>query len=281
MQDIFNKLELRPFSYEEDAESVADMHCCAEVLEGYWFDKAETCKMHSKIVVRSLGSSWVLAYSTVIFAHADLIKQTNGEMSVIALRIHENYRYPQVVQALLQGLKREAKKRNASAMLVFADNTQVDEAMKMLAIKPDRTYRYVNVSSAQTAKQLRAERVILHRDDVDSMDVFPLLGTPYPPPFLLQKAFYGADYTVFSHEKPAVFNIFLKNDTFLACHDGREWYVFKKGDFKVEKETVPALLATLAAQNQGQILLTENAIEISGAVPTNDKVYNDYFIPLD
>ena len=41
------------------------------------------------------------------------------------------------------------------------------------------------------------------------------------------------------------------------------------------------MLATLAAQNQGQILLTENAIEISGAVPTNDKVYNDYFIPLD
>ena len=66
----------------------------------------------------------------------------------------------------------------------------------MLAIKPDRTYRYVNVSSGQTAKQLRAERVILHRDDVDSMDIFPLLGTPYPPPFLLQKAFYGADYTV-------------------------------------------------------------------------------------
>ena len=65
MQDIFNKLELRPFSYEEDAESVADMHCCAEVLEGYWFDKAETCKMHSKIVEKS-RFFLVLAYSTVI-----------------------------------------------------------------------------------------------------------------------------------------------------------------------------------------------------------------------
>jgi hypothetical protein len=119
MQDIFNKLELRPFSYEEDAESVADMHCCAEVLEGYWFDKAETCKMHSKIVVRSLGSSWVLAYSTVIFAHADLIKQTNGEISVIALRIHENYRYPQVVQALLSRVKTRSKKKKRLSFACF------------------------------------------------------------------------------------------------------------------------------------------------------------------
>ncbi|MDD3002096.1 MAG: hypothetical protein PHF29_10115 [Candidatus Riflebacteria bacterium] len=281
MQDIFNRLELRPFSYEEDAESVADMHCCAEVLEGYWFDKAETCKMHSKIVVRSPGSSWVLAYSSVVFAHADLIKQTNGEMSVIALRIHENYRYPQVAHALIQGLKREAKKRDASALVVFADNPQVDEVMKMIAIKPDRNYRYVNVSSGEAAKQLRAERVILHRDDVDSMDIHPLLGIPYPPAFLLQKAFFGADYAVFSHEKPTVFNIFQKNNNFLACHDGREWYVFKKGDFKVEKETISSLLTTLAAQKQGQILLSENAIALSGAVPTNDKAYNDYFIPLD
>ena len=75
MQEIFNQLQFRAFEYEEDAESVTDMHCCAETLEGSWFDKTETCKMHAKIVARVPGSSWAVAYNTVIFAHADLVTQ--------------------------------------------------------------------------------------------------------------------------------------------------------------------------------------------------------------
>ena len=117
MQEIFNQLQFRAFEYEEDAESVTDMHCCAETLEGSWFDKTETCKMHAKIVARVPGSSWAVAYNTVIFAHADLVKMPNGEAHVIYWRIHESYTYPEVAKILLDGLKMEAKKRECSHLI--------------------------------------------------------------------------------------------------------------------------------------------------------------------
>ena len=129
MHEIFNNLKFRPFSYEEDAEGVADMHCCAEVLEGSWFDRSETSRMHSKVVVRCPGSSWVLSYSTVIFAHVDLIKTIDNTAIAIAWRIHENYRFPQVVRLLLDGLSEQARKRECSGILIFADNIKVEEEL--------------------------------------------------------------------------------------------------------------------------------------------------------
>ena len=280
MQEIFKKLEFRPFSYEEDPEAVADMHCCAEILEGSWFDRSDTCRMHAQIVVRSPGSTWVLAYGSVIFAHADLVKLPTGEASIICWRIHENYRHPQVVRRLIEGLTQQAKKRECSGMIIFAERNQVREELEMIGMKPDRNYHYVDASAAETRKVLRSERVVLHPDEIPGLNLFPFLGTPLPPGYLLQRAFLGADYTVFRHSKPATFDIFHKDRTYLACHDGREWYIFKKGDFKPEKEVISSVLKTVAAQLPGRILLSEKACEAAELIPINDGVYHDYFSAL-
>ncbi len=280
MQEIFRQLEFRPFSYEEDAESVTDMHCCAEVLEGSWFDKTETCKMHSKIVVRTPGSSWAVAYNTVIFAHADLVKQPNGEASVIYWRIHENYTYPEVAKILLDGLKREAQKRECSNLIIFADSPQVDKNLTSIGLKPDRKYMYIDPSEVEAGKILRYERVVIHENDVPQLQLKPFLGLPLPPDYLMQRAYLGADYAVFRHTKPQTFEIYCKKQTFLACHDGREWFVFKKGDFKVEPDMVPSVLKTISTLIYGNIMLSERAIELAELTPTNDVYYNDYCIPL-
>lgn len=280
MQEIFKKLEFRAFSYEEDPESVADMHCCAETLEGSWFDRSDTCKMHAKIVVRSPGSSWVLAYGGVIFAHADMIKLPTGEASVIAWRIHENYRYPQVVRQLHEGLAREARKRECSGMILFADRAQTDEELSMLGMQPDRRYHYVDVSAAEHGKVLRHERVVLHPDDIAGLNLFPFLGIPLPPSYFLHRAYLGADYAVFRHVKPATHEFFHKGNTFLACHDGREWCIFKKGDFKPDKDVISSVLKTAASLQPGRILLSEKACEAAEMIPINDGVYHDYFSAL-
>ena len=46
--------------------------------------------MHAKIVARVPGSSWCVAYNTVIFAHADLVKMPNGEAQVIYDKVEGN-----------------------------------------------------------------------------------------------------------------------------------------------------------------------------------------------
>jgi hypothetical protein len=284
MQEIFNKLEFRPFSYEEDPEAIADMHCSSETLEGYWFDRAETCKMHSKIVVKCPGSDWVLAYYTVVFAHVSLVKMNEEEICAISLRVHENYRYPQVMRALIDGIKREAIKRNAKAILVFADNEQIDTCLQTIGLQPDRTYQYVNVAQRTNAETkpriLRNERVVYHHIDITSMNLIPILGMPLPYTYTLHRALHGADYAVFSHEKPTSYNIFHKDNKYFACHDGREWHLFKKDDFKVDKEVLPSLLNTLASLKPGQILLSQKIIEAFEISPTNNRVFNDYLIKI-
>lgn len=280
MQEIFNQLQFRPFEYEEDAESVTDMHCCAETLEGSWFDKTETCKMHAKIVARVPGSSWAVAYNSVIFAHADLIKMPNGEAHVIYWRIHESYTYPEVAKILLEGLKKEAIKRECTNLIIFADNPQVDDNMELLGLQPDRKYAYINPEDVTKGKVLRNERVVIHENDVQSLNLRPLIGIPLPPDYLMQRAYLGADYAVFRHTKPNTFEIYRKKQTFLACHDGREWFVFKKGDFKVEPEAIASILKTLASLQPGLIMLSEKALELAEIVPTNYAYYDDYCIPL-
>lgn len=280
MQEIFKKLEFRPFSYEEDPESIADMHCCDEVLEGSWFDRSETCRMHAKIVVRSPGSSWVVSYGSVIFAHADLVKMPTGEASVISWRIHENYRYPEVARILLEGLNRESRKRECTGLVIFADNSRVNEELSMLGMLPDRKYQYVDVSAPEKYKILRSERVVLHPDEINTLNLNPFLGTPLPASYILQRAFLGAEYCVFKHCKPATFEIFHKNDTYLACHDGREWYIFKQGNFKAEKEVISSVLKTAGSLQSGRIMLSDKASEAAELISIHDGVYHDYYAAL-
>lgn len=280
MQEIFNKLEFRPFSYEEDPEAIADMHCCDEVLEGSWFDRSETCRMHVKIVVRSPGSSWVLSYGSVIFAHADLVKTPTGEASVIAWRIHENYQHPQVARILLEGLSREARKRECTGLIIYADNPRISEGLNMLGMQPDRKYQYFDVAANDKGKILRSQRVVLHPDEISTLHLIPFLGTPLPPRYLLQRAFLGAEYAVFKHSKPATFEIFHKENTYLACHDGREWYVFRQGDFKAEKEVISSVLKTVGSLQPGRIMLSDKASEAAELIPIHDGVYHDYYAAL-
>mgnify|MGYP000951251481 CR=1 FL=1 len=280
MHEIFNNLKFRPFSYEEDAEGVADMHCCAEVLEGSWFDRSETSRMHSKVVVRCPGSSWVLSYSTVIFAHVDLIKTIDNTAIAIAWRIHENYRFPQVVRLLLDGLSEQARKRECSGILIFADNIKVEEELAMIGMQPDRTYHYADITGVETGRMLRSQRVVLHPDDINALNLQPFLGSPLPPNYIVQKAFMGADYGVFRHCKPDTFEIFHQDNTYLACHDGREWHIFRQGDFKGEKEIIPSVLKTAAAQKPGRIMLSDRALEAAELIPLNDGVYHDYYCAL-
>lgn len=280
MQDIFKQLEFRAFSYEEDPESVADMHSCAEVLEGYWFDRSETCKMHAKVVVRSPGSSWVVAYKSLIFAHADLIKTTASDATVLGWRLHENYHFPQVARLLYDGLCREARKRDCTGLIIFADNPTVTKDLQMLGIQADRSYRYADPSAVEKAKILRSQRVILHTDDVNKLALKPFIGSPLPPDYVIQRAFMGADYCVFRHLKPACFEIFHQDNTYLACHDGREWHIFRQGDFKLDPDVIPSVLKTAAALQPGRIMLSDRAFEVADLIPINDGVYHDYYVSL-
>lgn len=280
MQEVFNSLKFRNFSYEEDAEGVADMHCCNEVLEGSWFDRSETCRMHSKVVVRCPGSSWVLAYGTVIFAHVDLIKSADGVAIAFAWRIHENYRFPQVVRLLLDGLSEQARKRECKGLLIFADTIKVEEELAMVGMQPDRSYQYVDVAGSDQGRILRSQRVVLHPDEISPLNLRPFLGSPLPPDYILQKALLGADYGVFKHCKPDAFEIFHQDNTYLACHDGREWHVFRQGDFKGEKEIIPSVLKTVASHKPGRIMLNDRALEAAELTPLHDGVYHDYYCAL-
>lgn len=280
MQEIFKQLEFRSFSYEDDPEAVADMHCCAEVLEGSWFDRSETCRMHSKVVVRSPGSSWVVAYNSLIFAHADLIKTTTSDATVVGWRLHENFRHPQVARILFEGLCREAKKRDCSGMIIFADNSKVSEDLAMIGMTPDRSYRYSDISSIEKGRILRSERVVLHTDEVAKIDFRPFLGSPLPPHYILQRAFMGADYCVFRHCKPTTFEILVQDLVFLACHDGREWHIFRKGENKVDADLIASVLKTAASLQPGMIMLSERAMDAAGTVPINEGVYHDFYTSI-
>ncbi|HMM61818.1 MAG TPA: hypothetical protein PKC25_17000, partial [Candidatus Rifleibacterium sp.] len=149
-----------------------------------------------------------------------------------------------------------------------------------LGMQPDRRYHYVDVSAAEHGKVLRNERVVLHPDDIAGLNLFPFLGIPLPPSYFLHRAYLGADYAVFRHVKPATHEIFHKGNTFLACNDGREWCIFKKGDFKPDKDVISSVLKTVASLQPGRILLSEKACEAAELIPITDGVYHDYFSAL-
>ncbi|EKD82490.1 MAG: hypothetical protein ACD_39C01256G0001, partial [uncultured bacterium] len=129
-------------------------------------------------------------------------------------------------------------------------------------------------------KALRSERVILHPDEIARQGLLPFLGSPLPPDYIILKAFMGADYGVFRHCKPDTFEIYHQENTYLACHDGREWHIFRKGDFKGEKEIIPSVLKTAATLKPGRIMLSDRALEAAELIPLNDGAYHDYYCTL-
>ncbi|NLM17678.1 MAG: hypothetical protein GX221_08180 [Candidatus Riflebacteria bacterium] len=280
MDYIFKMLEFRKFFYEEDPEAITDMHYSAEALEGSWFDSAVTCQMHSKIVTDTPGSTWIVSYKGIVFAHADLIKNPNSEGAVFNFRIHTDYRYPQVTRIMLNGLKEEAKKRECSSLIIYSDHQQVEDAMAHIGAKPDRTYAYSSTHEIYGGKLLRNERVVLHKDDISNMNLYSFIGLPLPPHYLLNRAYSAADYAVFSFQKPVLYRVTRKGQVFYACFDGREWFVFKDGDFKIEDNPIPDVLCTLHELQPGYIMLSEKAAELASTVPVDAKRFRDYYCPL-
>lgn len=280
MREIFDKIEFRAFSYEEDPEAVVDMHRCAETLEGSWFDGEASCKLHSKLVTKSPGSTWVVTYGKIIFAHADLIKTKTGEGIVFAWRIHSDYHYPQVVRKLFEGLKEEARKRECTGLVIFGDNSDVISDVSMLGFQPDREYSYAKTSDCEKGLILEYSQTNIHPDDVASKDLHPFLGSPLPATYVNYRATMAAELGLFYYRRPVHYEINFGINTYVASFDGREWHIFKKGQFKGEKEAISSLIKTAATINPARILLSNAALEAAELIPASDGVLYDYFQKL-
>ena len=277
MREIFDNMVFRAFSYEEDPEAIVDMHRCAETLEGSWFDGPLTCKLHSKMIARTPGSTWVVTYGNIIFAHADLIKSITGEAVIVGWRIHTDYHYPQVARKLLDGLKLEAVKREATGLIIFADNSEVVSDMSMIGCRPDREYAYIRPGECEKGIVLESEKIDIHPDDVADHNLFPFLGTPLPPAYLNYRAVMAAEQGVFHYRRPALYRISVDQQVYIASFDGREWHIFKKGDFKGSKSLIASLIKTIASINPARILLNKAAIEAAEVIPATDGVLYDYY----
>jgi hypothetical protein len=280
MREIFDQLEFKLFSYEEDSEAVVDMHRCAETLEGAWFDAANSCRLHAKLVTKVPGSTWVVTYNNIIFAHADLIKNANNEAVILAWRIHTDYHYPQVARKLLEGLKNQAAIRNCSGMIIFGDNEEVISDLAMLGCSPDREYSYVRASECEKGIVLEHEKIEIHPDDINNYDLQPFLGPPLPPAYITYRAVMAAEQGLFHYRRPALFKIGFNNKEYVSSFDGREWHVFRKGNFKADKEAIGSLIMTIASIQPARILLTSQAIEAAEIIPASDGVLYDYFLEL-
>ncbi|MFZ5950725.1 MAG: hypothetical protein ACOYXC_08465 [Candidatus Rifleibacteriota bacterium] len=280
MREVFDKMEFRAFSYEEDPEAIVDMHRCAETLEGSWFDATGTCKLHAKLITKIPGSSWVVTYGNMIFAHADLIKSASGEGVVVAWRVHTDYRYPQVVRKLFEGLKDEARKRNCIGMLIFADRPEVVADLNMIGCQPDREYAYARSSECENGVILESTPISIHPDDVIRMSLHPFLGSPLPATYLNYRATMASEQGLYHFRRPAHYEIKYSIKSYVASFDGREWHVFKKGDFKGDKEAIASIVKTIASLNPSRILLSASAMEAADIIPASDGVLYDFFIKI-
>jgi hypothetical protein len=277
MREIFDNMVFRALSYEEDPEAIVDMHRCAETLEGSWFDIPVTCKLHAKVVTRTPGSSWVVTYGNIIFAHADLIKSITGEAIIVGWRIHTDYHYPQVARKLLDGLKLEAVKRQATGLIIFADNSEVVSDMSMIGCRPDREYAYIRPGECEKGIVLDWEKIDIHPDDLTDHELYPFLGSPLPPAYLNYRAVMAAERGVFHYRRPALYKITIDQQTYIASFDGREWHVFKKGNFKGDKGLIASLIKTISSINPARILLNKAAIDAAEVIPASDGVLYDYY----
>jgi hypothetical protein len=280
MQEIFDRMEFRVFSYEEDPEALVDMHRCAENLEGSWFDNAQICKLHSKLITKVPGSTWVVSYGSIIFGHADLIKTSTGEAVILAWRIHYNYHFPQVARKLVEGLKLEAQKRECSGLVIYGDKSEVISDMSMIGCQPDREYTYVRPTECEKGISLPYQQIEIHPDDVAGQDFHSFLGSPLPPNYINYRAVMAAEQGLFHFRRPSFYQIDIDLHTYVACFDGREWHIFKKGNFKGDKDAIASLLKTISSINPARILLSSSALEAAELIPASDGVLYDYFVQI-
>jgi hypothetical protein len=90
----------------------------------------------------------------------------------------------------------------------------------------------------------------------------------------------AAEQGLFHYRRPALFKIGFNNKEYVSSFDGREWHVFRKGNFKADKEAIGSLIMTIASIQPARILLTSQAIEAAEIIPASDGVLYDYFLEL-
>lgn len=280
MDDILQLLKFREFSYETDPESLVDLHRCMETLEGGWFDRSETCRMHMKVVARTPGSSWVLALSGTIFGHADLLNYGNGTGLVPRWRLHPDFRHAKVAGKLLEGIKEKALARNYSAIIFFADSTEAATDLQSLSLRRDRSYhlympdRHSEIETAAVSPVESLSELPVYSD------ISPFLGPPLLPAFVITRAVMGSDYGVFGFEKPRLYRITAVHKTYLACFDGREWFVFRTQKNREDRQALKPILNAIGKLHSGRILLSEKVLEALELKPSSDGIAWDFFTEL-
>ncbi len=280
MNDLIRRIEFRAFSYEEDPESVVDMQRCREILDGGWLDSAETCRMNHKMVVRTPGSSWVLAFGATIFAYADMVPVGDGTGCVTTWRLHPDFRTPIVARKLLEGLTKEARVRNYSGLVFLADGEEVLADLERIGLKRDRTYGWVQPADLPPGPAAESQPVSPTLDELVGETLLPFLGPPLPPRFVLIRSFMAASYGVFHHARPALYRLRVQDIGYLACYDGREWFVFRGARNELDRDAVRPILATLASLHPGRILLSKKAAEMVELAFQNDFTLWDLFHPI-
>lgn len=279
MNNLLRRLEFREFSYEEDPESVVDMQRCREILDGGWLDSAETCRMNHKMVVRTPGSSWVLAFGHTIFGYADMVPAGDGTGCVITWRLHPDFRHPIVARKLLDGLTQQARLRNYSGLVFLADGEEMLTDLERIGLKRDRSYGWVQPADLEPGPKAESQPVSLTLDEAMGEALLPFLGPPLPPRFVLVRSFMAASYGVFHHARPALYRLRVQSVDYLACFDGREWFVFRKARHELDREAIRPILATLASLHSGRILLSKKAAEAAALPFQNDATLWDLFHP--
>lgn len=279
MNDLFRRTEFRSFSYEEDPESIVDMQRCRELLEGEWLDDVQTCRMHHKVVVRTPGSSWVIAYRNTVFGYADLIPGPDGIGCVTKWRFHPDYRHPVMIRKLVTGLLGAAKARKYEGLVFFADNEDVLGDLESIGMKRDRAYSWVQPGDAEPVPGVETEPYPTTLEAVETETFLPFLGPPIPPRFALTRAFLAASYRVFSFAPPILHRLRFQDLEYTACFDGREWYVFRKQRHESDKEAVIPLLASLGSLQPQKILLSQKAAQTANLAPVSNLTLWDLFTP--
>jgi hypothetical protein len=278
MDDLIRRIEFRPFSYEADPEYVVDMHRSFEVLEGSWFDTEETCRYYQKMVLKALGSSWVISIARAVIGYADLLPLEKGTGFVPRLRLHADYRHPKVTRTLLKGLVAEAKKREYTALVFFADTSEVADELEKSAITKDRPYKWANLLDLETSQTFSTREHEGNRFELLNTPFLPYLGSPLPPNFVIWRSFLAADYGVFNFHHPHFHEILIEDSTYVSCFDGREWFVFRQNKHPEDGNRIRAVLEALSSLSHGRILLSGKALEKSGLTAVTEETLWDFFL---
>lgn len=281
MDDLFRRIEFRAFSFEQDPDSLVDMHRCCEILEGGWFDSLETCRMHHKVVVRSLGSSWVNSLSRAIISYADLVIGPGEDGFITRWRLHPDFRHPAVSRRLIQGLSEQARIRKLKGLVFFADSPEVLVQLEEVGLKRDRSYQWLKLDNEEPAPaDVTIKDMDGHWNDLSREPWKLFLGTPFPSGLVITRSFMAADYGIFNHVRPTFIEVDYQGISYPALHDGREWFIFRREKQGSDAEAIGPILRGLGNFKPGRILVSEAAIERSGLIPASDEQFWDFYLSL-